>query len=63
MYLLSTEWEMEVYSETQLLKEKRTKLKGKNTTIQTDGWQDGVYMVRVKYKEELLTGKLMVKKM
>ncbi len=27
----TTEWELEVYSETQLLKEKRTKLKGKNT--------------------------------
>ena len=59
----TTEWELEVYSETQLLKEKKTKLKGKNTTLQTAGWQDGVYMVRVKYKEELLTGKLMVKKM
>ncbi len=33
----ATEMEMEVYSETQLLKEKRTKLKGKNTTIQTAG--------------------------
>ena len=59
----TTEWEMEVYSETQLLKEKRTKLKGKNYTIQTYGWQDGIYIVRVKYKEEVLTGKLVVKKL
>ena len=34
----------------------------KSTKIQTSGWKEGVYMVRVKYKDEILTGKLVVKK-
>ncbi|MCF6333839.1 MAG: T9SS type A sorting domain-containing protein [Draconibacterium sp.] len=55
-------WEMEVYSETQLLKEKKTQLKGRSTIINTAGWKEGVYMVRVKYNNEVLQGKLVVKK-
>ncbi len=58
----NAEWELEIYSPTQTLKEKRTKLKGKSTTIQTQSWEEGVYVVRVKYKDEILTGKLVVKK-
>jgi len=58
----AAEWEMEVYSPTQNLKEKQTNLKGKSAKIQTAGWQEGVYVVRVKYNNEILTGKLVVKK-
>jgi len=58
----NAEWDLEVYSPTQSLKQKKTKLKGKSTKIQTHGWKEGVYMVRVKYKDEVLTGKLIVKK-
>jgi len=58
----NTEWELEIYSPAQALKEKRTKLKGNSTTIQTQSWKEGVYVVRVKYKDEILTGKLVVKK-
>ena len=58
----NTEWELEIYSPTQTIKEKRTKLKGNSTQIQTAGWKEGVYVVRVKYKDEILTGKLVVKK-
>ena len=58
----TVEWELEVYSPAQTLKEKKTKLKGKSTTIQTQSWKEGVYAVRVKYKDEILTGKLVVKK-
>jgi hypothetical protein len=56
------EWELEVYSETQLLKDKKTNLKGSTTIIQTAGWKEGVYFVLAKYKDEILTGKLVVKK-
>ena len=56
------EWDMEIYSPMQTLKEKKTKLKGQSTIIQTNGWMKGVYTVRVKYKDQVLTGKLMVKK-
>ncbi len=56
------EWEMEVYDQNQTLKEKKTKLKGRSVEIQTANWKEGVYLVRVKYKNEILTGKLVVKK-
>ncbi len=58
----TAEWELEIYSPNQILKEKKTKLKGKSTTIQTQSWKEGVYVVRVKYKGEILIGKLVVKK-
>jgi len=63
----TAEWELEIYSPAQTLKEKKTKLKGNSTTIQTHGWQEGVYVVRVKYNPdgklgEILTGKLVVKR-
>ena len=58
----NTEWELEIYNPDQSLKEKKTKLKGNSTTIQTSGWMEGVYSVRVKYKDKILTGKLIVKK-
>jgi subtilisin family serine protease len=56
------DWNMEIYSETQLLITKQTGLHGKSAKIRTAGWREGVYLVRVKYKDEVLTGKLVVKK-
>jgi hypothetical protein len=58
----NAEWDMEIYSPMQALQTKKTKLKGRSTTIQTTGWTEGVYTVRVKYKDEILTGKLIVKR-
>ncbi len=58
----NAEWDLEVYDSMQNLKLKKQKLKGQSTTINTQSWKEGVYMVRVNYKEEILTGKLVVKK-
>jgi hypothetical protein len=58
----NAEWDLEVYSPGQSLQHKKTNLKGKSTKIQTTGWTEGVYTVRVKYKDEILTGKLVVQK-
>lgn len=55
-------WDLEVYTQNQLLKEKKTSLKGNSTKIQTQDWTEGIYIVRVKYKDEVLDGKLVVKK-
>jgi hypothetical protein len=55
-------WKMEVYSETQISKEKKTKLHGKSTKINTSGWKEGVYYVRATYKDEIINGKFVVKK-
>jgi hypothetical protein len=57
----SAEWDLEVYDNAQSLKEKKNKIKGKEYKIQTAGWKEGLYTVRVKYKDEILTGKLVVK--
>ncbi|MDF1551065.1 MAG: thiol protease/hemagglutinin PrtT [Bacteroidales bacterium] len=58
----NAEWNLEVYDNLQNLKLKEDRLKGSSTKIQTASWNEGVYMVRVKYKDEVLTGKLVVKK-
>jgi len=58
----TVDWELEVYSETQLLKTKQTGLRGRSAKIQTAGWQEGIYLVRVNYKDEIVTGKLLVKR-
>ncbi len=55
------EWELEIFDNVQNLKAKKTKLHGKEYRINTAGWKDGVYMIRAKYKDEVLTGKLIVK--
>lgn len=59
---LDTEWEMEIYSPAQILKKKETNIRGNRTQTNTSGWKEGVYMVRAKYKNEVLIGKLIVKK-
>jgi hypothetical protein len=58
----TAQWDLEVYSETQLLKTKQTGLRGQSARIQTAGWKEGVYIVRVNYNGEVLTGKLLVKR-
>jgi hypothetical protein len=50
-----------VYSEAQMLKTKQS-LRGQRAKIQTSGWQEGNYLVRVKYKNEILIAKLLVKR-
>ncbi|MDO9612935.1 MAG: T9SS type A sorting domain-containing protein, partial [Bacteroidota bacterium] len=57
----NTEWEVEIFDQRQMLKEKRLKLKGRDQRIQTSGWKSGIYIVRVKYKDENLQAKLVVK--
>lgn len=57
----NSEWELEVYDQQQGLMEKKTKIKGKQTKINTSSWKDGVYIVRVSIDGELITEKLIVK--
>ncbi len=58
----TTEWNLEIYNQSQLLKEKKIKLKGNSTVINTSGWQEGVYTVQVKFDDEVLTDKLLIKR-
>lgn len=57
----NTEWEVEIFDQLQVLRERKIKLKGKNQRIQTFGWKPGIYIVRVKYNDENLQAKLVVK--
>ena len=56
------EWTMEVYSKNQMMRVKNIKQKGKRHTLNTSSWKKGMYLVRVKYKNEVLTGKLIVER-
>ena len=56
-----TEWELEVYDNMQTLKEKKIQIKGNQTKLNTSNWKDGVYIVRAKIGEEIISEKLMVK--
>lgn len=58
---LSTPWELEVYDQMQIMKEKKTAIRGKQTKIDITNWKDGVYIVRAKIGEEIISGKLLVK--
>jgi hypothetical protein len=58
----SLNWEMEVYDQTQALKLRKTKIKGKDQKINTSGWKDGIYLVHVNYDGNDIIGKLSVKK-
>ncbi len=55
-------WNLEIYSEIQGLKLKSNNLRGKSTTIKTSGWKDGIYIVKVKTQDQILTGKLVIKR-
>ncbi|MCK9450044.1 MAG: T9SS type A sorting domain-containing protein, partial [Bacteroidales bacterium] len=56
----NTLWDLEVYSGSNLLQTKQTGLRGRNARIQTAGWKEGVYLVRIIYQDGVLTGKLIV---
>jgi beta-glucanase (GH16 family) len=60
--LLVSAWDLEIFTPTQALKEKKTRLKGSSTVINTASWQEGVYVVRALYNNEVITGKLIVKR-
>ena len=56
----SAGWELEIYDNMQKLKLKKGKVNGKEYKINASGWKEGIYLVRVKYKDEILTGKLVI---
>lgn len=55
------DWDLEVYDQNQMLKEKKTKIKGKYTNLKTSKWKDGIYYLRAHYNDEWISEKLVVK--
>jgi hypothetical protein len=56
------EWELEVFDQNQILKERKSNLKHTQYNIQTSGWKVGIYFVRVNLKGMIKTGVLVVTK-
>jgi len=56
------EWGLEVYAQNQVLKILKPNIKGQEFILNTSGWNDGIYFVRVNYKNNFISGKLIVKK-
>lgn len=56
-----TSWELEIYSEDRVLRERKLDIHSKECNVNTTGWDAGVYVVVAKYKNEILTGKLFIK--
>lgn len=57
----NTSWDLEVYDQQQGLKEKKTKIKGKQANINTSGWKEGIYIVRTIIDGNVISDKLVVK--
>ncbi|MGQ7868298.1 S8 family serine peptidase [Sunxiuqinia sp. sy24] len=55
------EWDLEIYNQGQQLKARKQKIIGSQTTLNTSGWKEGVYIIRAKVNGEVLTEKLVVK--
>jgi len=54
----AAKWDIEIYSQSQILKEKRTNHSGKEFKVNTAGWTPGVYYVKARYKNDVLQGKI-----
>ena len=54
-------WGLDVYDQMQGMKAKNPQIKGKQAKINTSNWKDGVYVVRAKIGDEVITEKLIVK--
>lgn len=61
-YSEGDEWEMEIYNQQLVLIQKIGNIKDKKQIINTSGWIEGMYFVRVKLNNNLFTGKIVVAK-
>lgn len=55
-------WDLEIYTLTNLLKEKKSKINGKKVVINVSSWKEGIYYVKSNVKGEKISGKIIVKK-
>ena len=59
-YTEGDEWEMEIYNQQQVLIKKTTDIKDKKHIINTSGWKEGIYFVRVKVNNKMFSRKFIV---
>lgn len=58
----TAQWDIEIYNQTYMLQDKKSKLKGNTIQINTSSWNEGIYYIKASYKGEIINGKLVVKK-
>jgi hypothetical protein len=56
----SVEWDIEVYDYYKNPQLRKNSIQGKSTKIETTNWKNGIYVVRVKYMDRIIVGKLVV---
>lgn len=59
---LNEEWDLEIFDQQQNLKEKFQKVKGNTKQFNVSTWKEGNYILRVKYKDKYVVGRLVVTK-
>jgi hypothetical protein len=58
--LYGAEWELEIYSQAQNLVKKVSGVKLPEVIINTEGWIEGVYLIKATVGGKMVTGKLAV---
>jgi len=56
------QWDIEIYNPNYVLQERLSKLKGNTFEINTSSWKEGIYYIKAKYKDKVVTGKMIIKK-
>jgi hypothetical protein len=57
----NTQWDLQAYDQMQGVKEKKTKIKGKQVKINTTNWKEGTYIISAIIDGEMVSEKLLVK--
>lgn len=58
----NAEWEMAIYDDQMIKMQGPIKAKGSKYIIDTSGWKNGLYIVKVKLKDKVLFGKFVVER-
>ena len=56
-----TDWTLEIYEGTQLLKLWTSNIRGNKQGVNTSDWKDGIYIVRATIGDKVITKKMIVK--
>lgn len=59
---LNEEWDLEIFDQQQNLKENFQKVKGNTKKFNASTWKEGNYILKAKYKDKYVVGKLVVTK-
>ncbi len=58
----TAQWDIEIYNQSYMLQDKKSKLKGNIIRINTSSWKEGIYYIKATYKDEIISEKLIIKR-